>query len=376
MKYLKIKIFSVVKLLALPLFSINTSADIKLLSDCDAEFEIASQELTSDGWLVTFTNLSEAEGGIGTCYWEFGDGETSTEINPTHLYSVSGDYDVCLTITNAAGTCDDDRCESNMEIGSSDGGCDADFDANEDGLTVEFEDASDGGGETIITRNWNFGDGFTSSETNPSHTYYSSGEYEVCLTIYTDDACFSTFCDNISVEGSGSSGDCSAVFGVVSITESTDGFVVSFEHTSSGSGTLPYVWNFGDGSDFLEEENPEHTFSAPGTYTVCLTVGEADSDCFDQFCADVIVSGTNPVHETSVSNVQVYPVPANESLFLQQQIPADHIFITDIFGTIIFSSSNKNYSIEINTLSIPSGTYFLHLQNGVESVTKQIPVHH
>src|SRR5690606_10515710 len=50
-------------------------------------------------------------------------------------------------------------------------------------LTVQFTDASDGGGAPITSRLWRFGDGGTSTQLNPSHTYDTAGTYDVMLTV-------------------------------------------------------------------------------------------------------------------------------------------------------------------------------------------------
>jgi hypothetical protein len=63
-----------------------------------------------------------------------------------------------------------------------------------DGLSVNFTSSSTG----ATSYQWNFGDGNTSTQTNPSHTYDGSGTYNVCLVAYNGPDCSSTFCNAVN----------------------------------------------------------------------------------------------------------------------------------------------------------------------------------
>lgn len=73
------------------------------------------------------------------------------------------------------------------ELGKSSGGGSsaptANFSATSNGLTATFTDASTDSNGSIISRNWNFGDGSTSTVTNPGHAYAAGGSYTVSLTV-------------------------------------------------------------------------------------------------------------------------------------------------------------------------------------------------
>ena len=111
--------------------------------------------------------------------WEFGDGATSTEQNPSHNYIRKGLYTVKLAVTNAYGTSTETK-ENYIAIGLAPN---ADFSANptrgNTPLSVAFTDRSTG---HPTSWNWNFGDGKGSTEQNPVHTYWTSGEFTVTLT--------------------------------------------------------------------------------------------------------------------------------------------------------------------------------------------------
>ncbi len=134
---------------------------------------------------VTFTDLSTNT--PLTWDWDFGDGATSTIQDPVHTYTANGDYNVCLTASNAEGG--SMECKS-VTIGNTPQVPIADFTYTVSGLTVSFTDVS-----TYLPTSWNwsFGDGATSTLQNPSHAYSVYGNYTVCLTatnaIGSDDNC-------------------------------------------------------------------------------------------------------------------------------------------------------------------------------------------
>ncbi len=130
-----------------------------------------------------------AEGGVWpyTWLWYFGDGETSTEQNPVHAYSEEGKYEVLLEVTDAEGNVATDDTEAEIEDEEADEfECDAggDYEA-EIGETIQFYGRAEHGYEPY-SWHWDFGDGNSSTDQNPTHAYSEEGEYEVILTV-TDD---------------------------------------------------------------------------------------------------------------------------------------------------------------------------------------------
>lgn len=128
---------------------------------------------------VTFTDLST--GFPDTWTWNFGDGGTSTARNPVHTYTSAGIFTVNLTVSNSAGT--DTLTRSDYINVTSSLSPTASFIGNPvagyEPLLVRFNDTSSG---AITQWQWSFGDGTTSAEQNPNHTY-SQGHYSVSLTV-------------------------------------------------------------------------------------------------------------------------------------------------------------------------------------------------
>ncbi len=224
---------------------------------------------------VTFTDLSTAGTAPITAHlWAFGDGGTSTATNPSHTYATPGTYTVALTVTTADGVDTEsktDYIEALAVPPTADfSGTPASGDAP---LAVTFTDLSTAGTAPITARLWAFGDGGTSTATNPSHTFATPGSYTVALTVTTADGVDTeskanyiqalTVPPTADFSGTPASGDAP--------------LAVTFTDLST-SGTAPItarLWAFGDGGTSTAT-NPSHTYTTPGTYTVALTVTTAD----------------------------------------------------------------------------------------------------
>ncbi|WP_322743868.1 PKD domain-containing protein [Methanofollis aquaemaris] len=134
-----------------------------------------------------------------TYSWEFGDGGTSTEENPVHLYAGEGTYSVTLTVSNGAG---EDMLvrEDLIVVGYQQpvASFTADPTSGEAPLSVQFTDTSLHATECA----WTFGDGEASDEDHPVHVYEDAGTYTVTLTVTGPGGTASTE-DEIIVTGQG-----------------------------------------------------------------------------------------------------------------------------------------------------------------------------
>ncbi len=127
---------------------------------------------------VDFTDMSS--GDPTSWSWDFGDGVgTSTAQNPSYTYNAAGNYTVTLTATNEYGS--DTETKTNY-ISVSDvpvAGFSGSPTSGQAPLTVDFTDESTG---NPTSWSWDFGDGGTSVDQNPTYTYNDSGDYTVTLT--------------------------------------------------------------------------------------------------------------------------------------------------------------------------------------------------
>ena len=171
----------------LNLLLIASIASLVILSSCKDDSPpvaafIASETSIGEGTSVSFTDQSTST--PTTWSWDFGDGNTSSNQNPSHTYNSVGVYTVELTATNAYGF--DTETKTNYITVNSSAPI-AVFIASEtsidEGTSIAFTDQST---NTPTTWDWTFGDGNTSSDQNPSHTYSSVGIYTVKLTVTND----------------------------------------------------------------------------------------------------------------------------------------------------------------------------------------------
>ncbi len=163
------------------------------------------------GNVYSYTSTSTAPGPISTYQWDFGDGGTANTQNPVHTYATAGWYNVCLIISGQtpAGFFQCYTCDSiYVQGGVTPGGCNvtANYTGSISGYTASFTNLSSCIGCTSVSYSWSFGDGGTSSLTNPSHTYTSGGNYNVCLIATGIDSiqqvCIDTFCYTIIIGAS------------------------------------------------------------------------------------------------------------------------------------------------------------------------------
>jgi len=237
-----------------------------------ADFEVTCQELT-----CSFTDRStDADGSIASRSWDFGDGGTSAQPNPSHTYASAGRYTVSLRVTDDDGAADTRSRTATATAPPPEPNQPphAEFAVSCNALTCSFTDQSSDADGSIASWAWDFGDGATSTERNPSHTYAAEGQYSVTLRVIDDDGADDTQTHSASptppapdpndpphAEFEVTCQDLRCTF--VDRSDDPDGSVVS------------WAWDFGDGSTSTER-NPSHTYAAAGRYTVLLVATDND----------------------------------------------------------------------------------------------------
>nr|NQU89383.1 PKD domain-containing protein [Bacteroidota bacterium] len=252
--------------------------EVSHIPTCEADFTYISS--MNDPLSFQFVDLSS--GNIAEWLWDFGDGTTSLTQNPDHIFTDEGTYEVCLSITDMWGICQDVHCEF-IEIVLPDL-CEADFDNTsipDQLLAVQFIDQSEG----IMTQwQWDFGDGSTSMLQNPVHIFPDSGYYSVQLSIVNPDSivyCESAIVKNIHVFETAP--NCQANFIAFPDSGINRPNLFHFSDLSTGSPTS-WSWDFDDGTNSTEQ-NPVHQYDDFGSWEVkliILTENQWGDDCEDE----------------------------------------------------------------------------------------------
>jgi gliding motility-associated-like protein len=214
---------------------------------------------------VLFTNTSSiSSGSIISSLWNFGDGSgTSNLANPAYHYNASGLYTVALTSTSnfSCVTAATLVVTLNNKIT-------ADFTITAlnhcVGSLISFTDASTYSSPINIW-NWNFGDGNTSTQQNPSHTYTTAGTYSINLVSTATDGCNGTVQKSLVIHA------LPVVQFTTSGTVACAGIAVGFNDLSTTAPNSTYLWHFGDGNSSALQ-NPLYIYPTGGTYPVKLVV--------------------------------------------------------------------------------------------------------
>lgn len=169
---------------------------------------------------------------------------------------------------------------------------------------VSFTDTSTGG---PTAWSWNFGDGGTSAVQNPSHTYAAAGAFAVTLTA-SNAAGSSSVSHNVTVSVTITAPVASFTYSPVA---PVNGQAVTFTDDSTNNPTA-WSWNFGDGGTSAAQ-NPSHTYSSAGTFTVTLTASNATGSNSTTQSLAVSQAGVPPVASFTIEPSA--PIPAQPAAF-------------------------------------------------------------
>jgi len=141
-------------------------------------------------------------------HWTFGDGNSSDLADPTHYYTAAGTYNVCLSVTifNGEECCTKTYCREITITHPCTGGCNIEAEVkatfNSSTCSYTFTPNVSIANAPILTYQWDFGDGNTSTQQSVTHQYNNPGTYQVCLTVFASDqgtCCFKKVCVEIEV---------------------------------------------------------------------------------------------------------------------------------------------------------------------------------
>lgn len=299
------------------------------------------------------SNSSDPDGHIESYAWDFGDGNTASGQTVTHKFPDNGSYKVLLVVTDNDGN--SGSSDQTVPVGNNEKPV-AQFAYSPQSPrvdeTVNFDASQsydpDG---SIVSFEWNYGDGSTGSGSSVSHKFSQKGEYTVSLKVTDNSGNTDTASTEIQVTG-GQEPTAKFVF---SPAQPVTGEPVYFNATESADpdgSIVSWQWDFGDGSSGSGEKTT-HTYTEEGTYTVLLTVTDNDGN-EDSYQANVTVTnGSPPTAAFTVS-------PPGPSLTDTITFSATTSYDPD--GTIIswqwdFGDSNTSSGEIVTHSYAASGTY-------------------
>ncbi|GAB4244436.1 MAG: hypothetical protein Kow0027_04150 [Saprospiraceae bacterium] len=310
---------------------------------------------------ASFTNTSQVTG--AQFHWDFGDGSSSSEENPVHIFPDTGTYQVCLVIESPANFCADTLCrtvEFNLDV------CEASFSLEQEGLTVSLTNTSLAG-DQLSSLLWNLGNGvLMSDEEQVQFTYDSLGIYTICLSISTGQ-CQDDTCVVLDLTE-----PCLVFVPDFAFTVNQSNLSVQFIDLSEG-GANQWLWGFGDGNT-SNDQNPLHYYDAPGEYTVCLLAQNTGLGCNASLCTTIQIGLTATTEETRRNlSLQVFPnpVPQRRPAFTLEGLLDRHLGKTlslemyDMHGKTILTKKvdgQKRLNLHLPAL-LPAGVYFAELRS-------------
>ena len=219
---------------------------------------------------VQFTNTSQ---NAVSYQWVFGNGNTSTALNPSNVFINPGTYAVTLTVTSASGATATTTGSIHVITAPIASFSVIQATGCQHSGVITFQNNSTNNDSCL----WDFGDGTTSNQTNPSHIYAIAGTFSVSLIAYNSqfgcsDVKTITSCVTIS--------PVPQVSILVNDSITCDGSF-NFQFSAVGSSASTWNWNFGDGTS-SSLQNPSHVYADSGYYNISLIVASA------QGCVDTI----------------------------------------------------------------------------------------
>ncbi|MBC7849147.1 MAG: PKD domain-containing protein [Chitinophagaceae bacterium] len=212
---------------------------------------------------VAFSDLSiPGDGSITSWLWDFGDGDTSALKNPAHIYTSQGNFNVSLQVQNSRGCIQSLTRLNHIKLTN---GVKADFSVGISAncrppTPINFSNLSSGTGQ--LSYQWTFGDGGTSTQANPTHTYTTAGAYRVKLIVRNNTGCV----DSFEISNAVVIGTVDAAFSSPATICAGQGFQLLNNSTPAPTGAS---WSFGDNT-FSNSISPIKVYALPGIYSIKL----------------------------------------------------------------------------------------------------------
>jgi gliding motility-associated-like protein len=250
--------------------------------------------------IVNFTDTSYSDTLFTKWDWTFGNGTTSNLQNPTVTYTSTStnQYEIILTATDSLGCIDADTAYVNPTIP------DTNFVVNDRTLCIDDSALFTlSGGAQIATADWNFGDGGTSSDLNPWHTFNTAGDFTITVTVTDTNGCVGTKTRATYVEVDDYP---EALFMTNVDTNSVICYPVqiNFTDTSIVNTFGSRVWDLGVPNPILPNTTVSWSYDQPGIYSTSL-IERTSNGCADTLKKTFEIIGPIATFDLSRSSICV-----------------------------------------------------------------------
>lgn len=295
---------------------------------------------TLSGCAPVQVNFTDQSSGATSWSWDLGNGVISSQQNPSTIYTLPGTYTVRLTVTNANGS----QTLTRVDYITVNEAPVVDFTSNNRSgcfpLRSQFTDLSSPSSGSIVSWDWSFGNGSSSTLQNPLYVYTQSGTYFVSLTVTNSAGCSRTTVKPAYITVSNG---VRADFNISAPVNCRPPEIINFQNTSTGPGTLTYQWDFGDAGTSTAT-NPSHNYTTAGPFNVRLIATSSDG------CIDTVIR-PNAVQLNNVQTQINAPLTGCEReniSFINQSTPVP----VSAFWTF----GDATTSTQINTVKAYNGT--------------------
>ncbi len=378
-----------------PICSISQSIAVSCIptTTCNANFNY-----TTSSHSAFFTASNAGSGAIYV--WNFGNssGTTTSSLFANSVYSSYGTYVVTLNVYLSSNTIT--PCSSSTQTITLNSGsiCQAAFSytPNVNCNNVYLVNNSTGVGNTY---KWDFGDGNTSNSSSIylTHQYTTNGNYSINLDVFsptdTINPC-SSLQHTIAINCPTLNCQATSNFNLFADTLNPGQYFAY--NTSSGNGTLTYLWDFGDGTTSTQQY-PFHQYATLGQYIVCLevTATSGTTTCTDTYCDSSSVqrmasgfqmSSINVIQASATGiktlnkqlSIIAYPNPFSDELTFEVELTGYesklHYHLFDALGKTLREDIILSSKTMINTSDLSAGFYYISIKNNNESTLKTIKI--
>ena len=359
--------------------SVINTVTIACASACNlqAYFTYTIQAGPGGTAIVNFTNATAGFVAGDSIRWNFGDGTTSTVVNPSHTYPANGVYTVCIRVKkplqNSSSTpCVSEICKLVTITNVNSCNISPSFTkapAPTIPLRMLFINTTPVLTPSIATAVWTFGDGTSATTWNAEHTYPAPGRYRVCLRV-TYGNCSRETCDSITVEQPRVI-NCDTVR--IKFTYRREATLPNRVYfiTQSNAPVSQETWTITPlsgqtgGVVTLYQINPVYDFTQVGSYRVCLRA-VTYGNCVKEYC-DTLSVGSTP----NVCLLTAFPNPAHSQVSVYVSLTQPRLINAYLYnsqfvqvGSISQWGNTGANLVTFNIGALPAGFYTIKIMYG------------